>query len=87
MVTMEVQFSDGWYQMLVRIAEGLRARGTEVTPELVVPAMVKLGLRAAGVEAVEAGATDLALAQFSAAELDQLDSALAKLILRGARLT
>lgn len=85
MVRLEIDVPDDWYAMLVRLAEDMRARDIEVTPELIAPALMKLGLRSAGAEACAGAAEKFDLGELTGKELDQLDSALAKLMLHGVR--
>jgi hypothetical protein len=89
MVNLTVQIPDAWFSMLVRMGDEMSARlGREVGPGAVMAALMKCGLRGFAAEACVNAAARLghsALEELSAPELAQLDGALAKLLLHGAR--
>lgn len=82
-VALTIELSEHWLAMLVRMTQDMRGRGHEVTPEQLVPALMRLGLRAAGAEACGTAAASFDLSQLTDVELDQLDSALLKIMLHG----
>jgi hypothetical protein len=84
-VSLLIEVPDTWFSMLVRLSTEMEARGKASTPERVASALVRLGLRMAGGEACALAAAKLDLSSLTEAELGQLDSALVKLMLHGAR--
>lgn len=84
-VRLTVSVSETWHAMLVRLAGDMTERcGREVGPGDVMASLMKLGLRAAGVEACTQAAETLDLTSLTEAEWAQLDTALAKLMRHGA---
>lgn len=80
MVRLTIEVPEDQFEMLVGLAERMRGRGLEITPEQLTPALLRLGLRAAAVEAVGTAAEKFDLSIFTPEEWDQMDSALAKLL-------
>jgi hypothetical protein len=81
-----VEVSDQWLATLQRLADEMTFRlSQQIDAGAVMAALMKLGLRSAGIEACGVAATSFDLTQLSQADWDQIDSAVAKLMLHGVR--